>query len=225
MAKNTVSRVPVVNFGLLRGEHRVTEYIQTSNPCMERVAAGIKGHNVNDCINHVAQFVARHVCYALDKNGQPSAVRHTRVFRFHGPIYLVDTGELPYGWLMPNQTVNCGFGICFDMSALCCTLLRLKGVRAEVVLGAVVTTKRRRLRGFHAWVETVDKDSRLLVVETTSPRKPMIWLASDIYGGKFPLTYEPVCWFSDVSWREDEAKSKKYSELTLRALQKEKKGK
>lgn len=217
-----MKEVPSVNFGLLQEIYKVTDFVQVSNPCMRAIAAQIKAKDVNDVIGKVGLFVSRNVRYALDKEGKPSSVRHASVFRYHGPIYLVDTGELEYGWLMPCQTVNCGFGICFDTSVLACTLLRLKGVRAEVVLGAVLTSKKHKLRGFHAWVEAVDRDGRLLVIETTSPKRANIWLASDIYGGKFPLTYEPVCWFDEANWREDEEKSEKYSELALNVLQKRK---
>lgn len=217
-----MSKVPCVNFGLLGEEYLVTDYIQVRNPCLRQIANGIHAKTVNEAILKAASFVCKNVRYALDRKGRPTACRHTQVFKYHGPIYLADTGEMKYGWLFPNQVLMCGYGICFDTSALCCTLLRLFDIEARVVLGAVLTSKRKRLLGFHAWVEVLDGESRLLVIETTSPRQPKFWHASDVYEGKFRFMYEPVCRFDERVWVEDFEKSKKYTELALNVLQKRK---
>jgi len=215
-----MSKVPSVNFGLLGEECEVTDFIQLDNVAVCRAAGQIKSADVDDAIAKCAMYVARKVRYALNYRGKPSCIRHTRVFKYHGSIYLADTGEKPYGWLMPNQTLACGFGICFDTSVLCCTLLRLKGCKAAVVLGAVLTTRRRKLRGFHAWVEVMNKEGKLLIVETTSPRKPQIWDAEHVYGGAFANSYEPVCRFNEEYWQENSEKAEKYAELALNVLRK-----
>ena len=213
---------PTVNFGLLGEACVVTDYIQLNNIVVREAANNIKAAGVNDAIGKVALYVARKIRYALNYKGKPSCIRHTQVFKYHGSIYLVDTGERFYGWLFPNQTLACGFGICFDTSVLCCSLLRLKGVEAAVVLGAVVTTRRRKLRGFHAWVEVKDKNGRLLIVETTSPKKPNIWTAEEVYNGAFADSYEPVCRFNEMFWQENKEKADKYAELALNVLQRKK---
>ncbi len=216
----TQQKIPKVKFGLLGEECYVTDFIQVNNSRMQQLAAKIKGKNVNEIIAKVARYVAKNIAYALNSRGQPTAHRHTKVFRFYGPIYLCDTGEVPYGWLLPNQLYAAGYGICFDTAAFTCTLLRIKKLEAYVVMGAVSSSKSRKLRGFHAWVETFDKDQRKLVIETTSPKKPAIFAAADIYGGQMPETYEPICWFNESFWREDKAKAEKYVEEAINVLKK-----
>jgi hypothetical protein len=201
-------------------EYRVTDFIQVQNPLLERVAAELQGKTINHVIARVARFIAENVQYALDRKGHPTACRHTCVFKYHGPIFLTDTGELSYGWLFPNQTLQSGYGICFDTSVLCCTLLRIKRLEARVVLGAVLASGSRKLKGFHAWVEVPDKDGRILLIETTSPKDASIWLAEDVYNGKFPNLFEPVCRFNESYWEEDKTKSKIYTRKVLDVLQK-----
>lgn len=210
---------PTVKFGLLCEEYSVTSFIQVSNPRMQAIARLIKGEKSNEVIFEVAKYVAKNINYALNITGQPTTFRHTKVFRFYGPIYLVDTGELNYGWLLPNQTDQTHYGICFDTAVYTCTLLRLKGLPAYTILGAVLENKNRKLVGFHAWVETIGNEEKALVIETTSPR-PAIFQADNIYRGKMPYVYDPICRFNESDWWEDKVKAKKYVELALDAIQK-----
>jgi len=211
--------VPTVKFGLLSEAHFVTDYIQVNNPHLREVADKIKGRSHDDVIGKCALYVARHVKYAVGQDNNPCASRHVQIFKYRGPLYLVDH-ECQYGWLMPNQLLKTGYGICFDSAVLCCTLMRLKELNACVVLGAVLTPKRRNLKGFHAWVEVIDVNNRVLVVETTSPKKPSLFLDKDVYGpkGTLPHLYDPVCRFNESTWQEDTLKSQAYVELALNAL-------
>lgn len=217
--ENTNQSAPTVKFGLLGELNKVTDYIQVQNPAVREIASRIKGRGYNDIVAKCALYVARNVRYAVGQDNNPSAQRVCRIFKYHGPIYLVDK-EFAYGWLFPNQLLVAKYGICFDTAALCCTLLRIKGLAAKVVLGAVLTPHARRLKGFHAWVEVPDKDGTMLVIETTSPRKPTVYLASDIYAqpGRLPHIYDPVCRFDETSWYEDGEKSQSYIEMAMSAL-------
>jgi hypothetical protein len=93
-------------------------------------------------------------------------------------------------------------------------------LEARVVLGAVLASGSRKLKGFHAWVEVPDQDGRILLIETTSPKEASIWLADDVYSGKFPNLFEPVCRFHEAYWEEDTTKSKIYTRRVLDVLQK-----
>lgn len=208
---------PKVQFGLLGEEYFVTDFIQTKNPALIEIARKIKTADVNEAIMACAAYTAKTIHYAVDRNQRPAATRHSQVFKFFGPIYLVDTGERPYGWLMPNQACVAGYGICFDTTAFCTTLLRIKGVRALVTLGAVLRSKDQKLLGFHAWVEAFTKDNLKVVIETTSP-KPSVLKADDIYLGKMPSRYDPICWFHEAYWHEDKVKAQKYVEFAVNAL-------
>jgi hypothetical protein len=212
-----VEAVPRVNFGLLGEEYYVTDFIQVKNPRMQEIARKIKAEDVNQAITRCAEYTSKAIHYALDSNQRPAPCRHTKVFKFFGPIYLVDTGECPYGWLLPNQSDVAGHGICFDTAVFCTTLLRLKGVKAFAVLGCVLRTKGQKLLGFHAWVETFDSNNRKFVIETTSPKANLL-LSEKIYSGQMPFTYDPICWFNESFWHEDKAKAEKYVEFGINVL-------
>lgn len=209
--------VPRVNFGLLGEEYQVTDFIQVKNARMIEIARKIKAVNNNEALIRCAEYTSRTIRYALDSDQKPAACRHTKVFKFFGPIYLVDTGECPYGWLLPNQSHVAKHGICFDTAVFCTTLLRLKGVKAYATLGAVLKTKNKKLLGFHAWAETYDNDDRKIVVETTSPKATLL-LADDIYSGKMAYLYDPICWFNEGFWYEDKTKAQKYVEFGINVL-------
>jgi transglutaminase-like putative cysteine protease len=210
---------PRVNFGLLGEEDYVTSFIQTDNPRMREIARKIKAADLNEAVIRCAEYTSKNIHYALDSNQKPAACRHTKVFKFFGPIYLVDTGECPYGWLTASQAFVAGHGICFDTAVFCTTLLRIKNVKAFTVLGAVLHAKSKKLIGFHAWVETFDNDDRKVIIETTSP-KATILPSEAIYSGKMPYVYDPICWFNESFWHEDKAKAEHYVEFGINVLRK-----
>ena len=219
MTNQPQSEAPIVEFALLGEPYPITDYIQVNHPELKRIANQFRG-NPNEIIVKVARFVAKHIKYPFDRNGKPTAHRHIRIFRFHGPLYLFDTGEVDYGWLFPIQVLKTKRGICFDTACLATTLLRIKGLEAYTVFGALLENKSYKLKGFHAWTETVDKDGRKVVIETTAHKKPAVYLAEHAYGGKLPLVYDPVIWFNECFWREDREKARKYVEMAMNVLTK-----
>lgn len=208
-------KVPMVNFGLLGEENYVTDYIQVGNSKLKRIASRLHGKTVDEVIDAVARYVARNVKYPLDRRGRPSAARHAKVFKWWNGLYFVDC-DFDYGWLFPNQVVaeKVRRGICFDSACLCTTLLRIKAVEAYTVLGVVLKTKSRRILGFHAWTETVKADGTHVVIETTVHPKPAKLVpAKDMYSGDLPILYDPLAWFNEKVWVEDEEKSRRYEEI------------
>ena len=205
--------VPIVDLGLLNAKCYITDFIQVNNPELKCIADSIRAKTVEDMILKVLRFVARSIEYPLDYRGRPTAARHVKVFKWWNGFYLADlTSE--YGWFFPNQTVAVKKGICFDTACLCTTLLRIKGIEAYTVLGAILKSSGKRFLGFHAWTEAVTAKGLKLVLETTvhpKPAKPI--LAELAYKGKLDIVYDPIAWFNEKKWREDKEKAKFYGEM------------
>ena len=213
MAEKNVKQVPVVDFAVLGEEYYVTDYIQVDNPRLQEVAAKLKGKTAMETVRKVNRYVARKLTYPMDRRGRPNASRHVKVFKYWNGLYHCDTGEKHYGWLLPNQTLKIKYGICFDSSCLATTLLRILGLEAYTVLGAVFKTRTGKLLSFHAWTE-VAVDGEKYVLETTVHPKPApIVKAQLLYNGKFPVTYDPIAWFNESEWREDAEKAARYEAM------------
>ena len=210
---NEKKRIPIVDLGLVEEEYYITDYIQVDNPRLRRIAASVKAKTVKGVIKQVLKFVAKSIEYPLDYKGRPTAARHVKVFKWWNGFYLADISS-GYGWLFPNQTVSVRKGVCIDTACLCTSLLRIKGVEAYTILGAVLRTRDKRFLGFHAWTEAVDDEGVKLVLETTVHPEPAPPLpAEEIYRGKLNLTYDPIAWFDEEGFREDSEKAKKYEEI------------
>jgi len=213
--EKALNNKPIVDLGLLSEKYYITDYIQVGNPELRSIAESISAENEEDLIMQVLSFIAKTIEYPLDYRGRPTAARHVKVFKWWNGFYLADQNS-EYGWLLPNQTVAIKKGICFDTSCLCTTLLRIRGVKAYTVLGAVLKTRRRRFLGFHAWTEATTSIGQRLVLETTvhpKPAKPVP--AEQIYGGKLSITYDPIAWFNEQEYHEDIEKAKLYEETYL----------
>lgn len=207
-------KIPIVNFGLLGEENYVTDFVQVHNPALKRVAAKFPA-DVDGAIKAVAAYVAGKLEYPLNYRGRPTGDRATKVFKFWNGFYLMDK-DLDYGWLLPNQTLEVKKGICMDSSCLATSLLRIKGVEAFTVLGVVLRTRSKRILGFHAWTEAVMKNGLHVVMETTVHPKPAELVpAKKMYSGKLAVTFDPLAWFNESVYAEDEKKTKRYEEMLI----------
>lgn len=208
-----MAEIPIVELGLLREKCYITDFIQVDNPELKRIADSINATSETEVILQVSRFIAKNIEYPLNYRGRPTAARHIKLFKWWNGFYLADlTSE--YGWLFPNQTISLKKGICFDTACLCTTLLRIKNIQAHTVLGAILKTKKKRFLGFHAWTETTTKKGLKLVLETTvhsKAAKPV--LADLLYKGKLNITYDPIAWFNEKSFREDPEKARAYEEM------------
>jgi len=205
--------VPIVDFSLLGEQDYVTAYVQVDNPQLKTIARKIKGKTPSEIIRAVSAWVAKHVDYPLDWRGKPNANRKIKLFKFGGSVYHVDLSR-EYGWLKPNQTATVRKGICFDTACLATSILRIKKVKAYTVIGAILTSKKRKLQGFHAWTEAADEEGQHWVIETTvHPNPPELVLAKDLYSGKFPLLYDPIIWFNESECYVDQVKEAQYEAL------------
>jgi len=203
--------VPVVDFALLGEEYYVTDYIQVENPKLKAIALKLKGKTLRQTVANVNRYVAKSLRYPLDYKGRPTASRHVKVFKWWNGLYHHDPGEERYGWLFPNQTLKVKKGICFDSSCLATTLLRILGVEAYTVLGAVY--KRGKLLNFHAWTEVVIDGVKYVLETTVHPKPAKLVRAEQLYQGKLPVRYDPIAWFNEKCWRQDSAKAAKYEEM------------
>lgn len=219
----------VIDGGLLGEVYRVQDYIQVTNPQLIKIAETIRGDDERE----IAEGVLRHVCrnfrYPLTWRGQPSTRRQTNLFewvRSHlFKMYRFEV-EREYGWLLPNQSHVVRYALCIDTACYSVTLLRIKGLKAHVALGAVLNSSTMKFVGLHAW-GVVEVEGKGYVLETTiHPNSPGLIPTGDVYDTptRFEVVYDEVGGFDEVEYWEDEGKMRKYARFGREFLRTKKRG-
>ena len=205
---------PVVSFALLGEIYYVTDYVQVENPHMKAIAEKLNAANIDEAIERVLQVTCGELSYPLNWRGSPAIERHLKIFKWWDGFFLTDEGEKQYGWLLPNQTAITKKGICIDTACFCGTLLRILKVDAYVVLGAIMDSKTKSLLGFHAWVAARKSDGKQVLLETTiHPVTPPLIPVEEAYEGRLKVQYDPILWFNEAEYQEDEKKVQKYERI------------
>jgi len=205
---------PVVQFALLGETYYVTDYVQVENPHMKAIAENLNAKNIDEAIERVLQVTCGELAYPLNWRAAPAIERHIKIFKWWDGFFLTDEGEKRYGWLLPNQIAVTRKGICIDTACFCGTLLRILKVDAYVVLGAILDARTKKILGFHAWVVARKSDGKQYLLETTvHPVTPPPIPVEDAYKGKLKIIYDPIVWFNETEYHENEEKVKKYERI------------
>lgn len=203
--------VPTVNTTLLGEECYITDFIQTDNPTLVKIAETLKAQP-RDTVRTVFDYVCREIKYPLNFRGKPAIERAIKLFKWWDGLYLFEQDQ-KYGWLKPRQTLEVEHGICIDTACLCTSLLRILNQNSYVCLGAILKSDNGKMLGLHAW-SIVEIESGWYLLETTvhPGPAPIIPLEVAINGG-WKITYDEACRFNEAEYQEDPEKVKTYAKI------------
>jgi len=192
--------VLVVAHGLLGEKYKINDFIQPDNPSVVELAQKLRRSSKKDTLLAAVRFVAENFKYPINWRGTVNTERLTKVFKFASDFWLVEKHK-DYGWLLPSQVIEAGYGVCIDTSVLLTSLLRKLNFESFCCVGGLYKRSRKRFRfiGFHAWT-IVNFEGWKLIETTVHPDPPPLLDMNKAYAGELEeikLRYDEILRFNE----------------------------